>query len=323
MYLLDRFSSVTPGEPYRLFPFGKIFKDGRERNLTPELASTIKLPHFKPPIKLGSHQEATPAGGFIIGLEVRADGLYAIPEFNDNGTAVIAAGAYRYHSPEIIWEGGFENPETGELIAAPLIVGDAFLHTPHLGEGAALYEVTIIGEDTMTAETVNIPVSFFDRLLGRQQEPQTTPEPQKQPVTAVTDNYAAQVAEYKAQAEAAQAKVAEYEAMQAKAGRVAQYAAAFKDSAAVKEDVELHQLLAGVDPETADKLVIKFRALSAQIDETALTGNVGNGGGQTQGDPVQRLQSEIAKYMADHKASYNTAVTALAHSKPELFEGVK
>ena len=81
-FVNDKFVAVSPGEPYRLFPFGPIFKGGQRRDITPEFASKFKLPHFKPPIKLGSHDETTPAGGHIVGLEVRADGLYALTEMN-------------------------------------------------------------------------------------------------------------------------------------------------------------------------------------------------------------------------------------------------
>ena len=141
-YLIDVFATVKPGVAYRLFPFGVIVKNGVKREITPEYARRFRLPHFKPPIKLGSHADTTPAGGFIVGLEVRDDGLYAIPEHTEQGAAVLADGSYRYHSPEVIWEGGgLENPADGEEIAGPLIVGDALLHTPHLGEAAALYNV--------------------------------------------------------------------------------------------------------------------------------------------------------------------------------------
>jgi hypothetical protein len=141
LLILDRFTATQPGEPYRLLPFGVIYKGGKRREVTKQLAATFKLPHFKPAIKIGSHEETTPAGGFIVGLEVRKDGLYAVPEFTDKGLKVLADGSYRYHSPEILWEGGFEDPTTGKLLEGPLIIGDALLHMPHMGEAAALYQV--------------------------------------------------------------------------------------------------------------------------------------------------------------------------------------
>ena len=110
-YLLDNYVATKAGQAYRLFPFGKIVKNGKTREITPETASQFRLPHFKPAIKLGSHDDPTPAGGFIVALEVRDDGLYAIPEWNEVGDKAMQDGAYRYHSPEIIWgDGAIENP---------------------------------------------------------------------------------------------------------------------------------------------------------------------------------------------------------------------
>jgi len=65
LYLVEEYVALRPGDPFRLFPFGKLVKGGKEIEITPELARRFKLPHFKPPIKLGSHNEETPAGGHI------------------------------------------------------------------------------------------------------------------------------------------------------------------------------------------------------------------------------------------------------------------
>jgi len=159
-YVITDFVTVAAGEPFRLLPFGQIVKNGRKREVTRELAARFRLPHFRPPIKLGSHKDETPAGGHIVALEVRDDGLYAVPEYNDEGAAALARGAYRYHSPEIVWEGGLEDPQTGDVQDGPLIIGDALLHTPHLGEAAALYTADITqGEQKMNEGTVTVPVS--------------------------------------------------------------------------------------------------------------------------------------------------------------------
>jgi len=44
---IEEFVNVKAGEAYRLFPFGKIVKGGKVREITPEFARTIQLPHFK------------------------------------------------------------------------------------------------------------------------------------------------------------------------------------------------------------------------------------------------------------------------------------
>ena len=89
------FVNTKPGDPIRLFPFGKLFKNGKLIEFTKELAARFRLPHFKPPIKLGSHNDDQAAGGHITGLEVRDDGLYAHVELTDKGGEALVAGDFR------------------------------------------------------------------------------------------------------------------------------------------------------------------------------------------------------------------------------------
>jgi len=69
MYLLDDFLTVRKGEPYRLFPLGRIVKGGTVREITKELAGKFRLPHFRPAIKLGSSTDRTS----ITGIKGNAD----------------------------------------------------------------------------------------------------------------------------------------------------------------------------------------------------------------------------------------------------------
>ena len=182
IYLVDEFVNVSDGDAIRLFPFGRIIKGGEEHLFTPELAAKFRLPHFRPPIKLGSHEDSTPGGGTLNRLEVRDDGLYGWPELTEKGVKAIQEGDYRYQSPEVIWEdGGLEDPTSGDLITGPLIVGMALLHTPHLGEPAALYSVEPIqtGEVNMTLETVEVPQKWYEGILDffstKEKEPEAEP----------------------------------------------------------------------------------------------------------------------------------------------------
>jgi hypothetical protein len=315
-FLLDEYVSVAAGEPFRLFPFGKIVKNGKIRELTRELASKIRLPHFRPPIKLGSHKEEAPAGGHITGLEVRDDGLYALIELTDKGRQAIDEGDYRYHSPEIIWEGGLENPETGDLIEGPMIIGDALLHTPHLGESTALYTVVREGDDTMTTQVDDrISVSALDTIVGwfkanedKAPEPEPTqPEPQED-YSAVIETLEAEREEYKA-------KVAEYEAQQERRARVDNFAAEF-DGAQVQP--ELFEILAEVPQELTDKLVEIIKGLAEQAKTANLTEDVGDGAADTSGDPTVAFDAAIKKKMADGSMSYTAAMEAVKVENPDL-----
>lgn len=334
----ENYVTVQPGEPYRLLPFGVIVKNGRRRAVTQEIAAQFRLPHFKPPIKLGSHDEPTPAGGHIIALEVRADGLYAIPEMNDRGAAALRDGAYRYHSPEIIWAGGgLEDPVTGETIPGPLIVGDALLHTPHLGEQAALYEANLLlkGDDPGMNEEKNemivMPQGVWQRFSAwldktftgvepepepepeAEPEPQSEPEPEPQsvPEPMSADPQAEQYAALMAERDNLAAEVAEMKAQQAQAGRVAHYSAMLS-GLPVNGGGEM---LASMSDEQAAWVVEQFKALGAQIaTNDKLTQVIG-----TEQQQPTDLHGVITAYQAAHKVSYLEAFEAVRAERPELF----
>ena len=304
-YLVDNYVNTKPGEPYRLFPFGKIVKNGRERVITPEYAATFKLPHFKPPVKLGSHNDETPAGGHIIGLEVRGDGLYAIPEWNDKGIKSVEDGAYRYHSPEVIWDdGGLENPENGDFIRGPLILGDAMLHTPHLGEAAKLYS---IGENTME-ENIQMPKSFWDKFVA----PLLEKKPESLTIEKLPEDYESA----KSERDEYKSKLAAIEAEKNRAGRVEKFAAALKET---KVNFELSELLADLPEEKADLILKEFKALSAQIDESKLTGETGVQG-ETETDPKAAFNAAVLAIATEKKINYNAAFEHVKASNPDLFK---
>ena len=320
-FIIDEYVSIRAGEPYRLLPFGVLVKNGKRRTVTPELAHKFKLPHFKPPIKLGSHREETPSGGSIMALEVRDDGLYAIPEYTDKGARSVDDGDYRYHSPEVIWDedAGFEDPVTGELINGPLIVGDALLHTPHLGEQTAFYaaEVTQEGDQPMTEDknTVEVPRSWFEAVVDwfKGQPIKAEPEPLDAAPGIDADEFAA----VKAERDELAAKI---EAQQAEAehkARVDEFGAALKET---KADPELAEVMAGLDATVAERIMQQFKALSAQVNEAALLDEKGTAGDGAAVDPMGALQARISEVIEERELNYAAAVKAVAAEHPELYE---
>jgi hypothetical protein len=316
-FVLDEFRpTVVAGDSFRLLPLGTLVKNGKKREITRALLEKFRLPHFRPPIKLGSHKDETAAAGFIIGLEVRDDGLYALTELTEAGAQAFAQGAYRYHSPEIIWEGGLEHPTTGLLIEGPLIVGDALLHTPHLGEAAALYSVNpMMEEKIMTEQTVTVPLTWFDKLLGKQPEPAPEPAPAPQ---AKQDNYAAQVDALQAERDDLAAKVAAMEAQARRDGRVQEFAAEFK-ATPLADDAELHGALANLPDETAALLTRKYKSLAEAVRVSNLTTDMGHPGADESADPIQAFDAAVRAKMSESKTDYGAAVKAVITEQPDLF----
>lgn len=309
--LIQDFVTVKPGEPFRLFPYGVIYKNGKRREITPEFAKTISLPHFLAPIKLGSHDETTPAGGFITALEVRDDGLYAVPEWNEQGLKALNEGAYRYHSPEIIWSGGLEDPTTGGAINAPLIVGDSLLHTPHLGAATALYEMEeITNKENTMEENITLPKSLWDKFIAPLFE--RKPEQVEVVKTVEPEDYAA----VKVERDELKARIDAQEAARLKTERVEKYAVSLKET---KASADLAELLAGLDDEKAEVILTQFKALSAQIDESALLGEKGSeGAGET--DPKAAFNAAVLAIMQDKKiTNYNAAFEQAKSDHADLF----
>lgn len=311
--LIQDFVTVKPGEPFRLFPFGTIYKSGKRRDITPEYARTISLPHFRAPIKLGSHEDVTPAGGFITSLEVRSDGIYAVPEWNEKGLQAIENGSFRYNSPEILWSGGLENPSDGSAINAPLILGTALLHTPHLGEATALYEVEIIKENNME-ENVTFPKSFFDKFIA----PWLARDPEVKEVEVVKTIEPEDYAATKLERDELKAKIETQEAASLKAGRVEKFTAELKET---KANVDIAELLADLPGDKAEQVMSQFKALSAQIDESNLLGEKGKEGGETEGDPKAAFNAIVLSIMAEKKIdNYNAAFEVAKASHADLFK---
>lgn len=312
-YLLDNYTTVKAGEPYRLFPFGKIVKNGKTREITPQSAAEFKLPHFKPAIKLGSHDDTTPAGGHMQKLFVRnegnpaTDGLWVLPEWNDKGGQALADGAFRYHSPEVIWEdGALENPTDGSLINGPLILGDALLHAPHLGEATALYQVEKITGVSNMEENITLPKSFYDQFVAP-----LFKKPEVEVKTVVPEDYEAT----KLERDNFKAQIEKQEADKLRQGRVEKFSAELTET---KASPELAELLADLPEDKAGAIMKQFRSLSEQINTTAILGEQGSEG-QAIEDPKAAFNAIVLKYSAEKKIDYNSAFEIVKTENGDLF----
>lgn len=321
---IDQYVRIEPGEPFRLFPFGTIVKGGDKREITPENAGSFVLPHFKPPIKRGSHDEDAPALGFISGLDVRADGIYAIPEYTEAGLEALANGEFRYQSPEIIWDGVIQNADGGATIEGNIIMGAALLHTPALGEAAAFFEASVQsnhGGESNMSDTVTMPASLLDKILGREPEPQDPPQPQRgqeedyaalveQAKTEVREEYQAQVEEY-------EAKIERMEAERNLAGRVAHFAAELAETN-LDGDEEAAELLADLEDEQAEAIVKRFKALSAQADKS-LEKDIGATGDGSGGDALQAFEAAVQNKMDEANMTRSQAYQAVIRENGDLY----
>ena len=325
-YILDKYVSVKAGDPYRLFAFGEITRGGVTRTITPEYARQFKLPPFKPPVKLGSHEDTTPAGGHITRLEVREDGLYAYPEFTDKGNKAVDEGDFRYHSPEVIWDDGALETSDG-VIAGPLILGDALLHSPYLGEATAFYSTSTIKENDMQ-ENISVPKSFLETLLGylqpKKQEAPELPESPEPVKVEETEQFKAAIKEredYKAQLDAIKA---ESEAKELKASIVTQLQkredfGAVYESLDAATDAASH--FAALPADEREYFTRTIKALIAQIDESKLTGEEGKENAPAiGGDPKAEFGAQVEAIMKEKSIGYVEAFSVAQATHADLFK---
>ena len=324
VYLVDEFVTLKKGEAIRLFPFGKLVKNGKERIIDAELARKFSLPHFQPPVKLGSHDDVTPAGGFITELEVRETndpataGLWGHIEYNEEGEKALQAGSYRYHSPEVIWEGGFEDPQTGEMINGPLIIGDALLHTPHMGNATALYSVEPIEEkqieqeDNIEMDNLKPILDKFSAWLDKQDDEEGVADvAELSAVATERDNLKAELLDIKENT----AKIEKLSAVKAELD-TDKFGAAFQ---AYSTDETIVSVLADMNEETREIVLGELKKLSGQIDESNLTEEIGKDAEGVSDQPVAQFDALVKGIMAEDSIGYSKAYEIAKTKHADVF----
>ena len=321
----DSFVTLIPGKPIRLFPFGKLTRAGKIIEFTKELAAKMRLPGYKPAIKLGNHDDTTASGGYIEDLTVGEDGLYAVPSFTEKGIKAVEEGDYRYHSPEVIWDGQLEDvTQEGGFIAGPLITGLALLHDPALGAAAALYQVTPISNkeqkmDTQVLEQIQEENKSFLAKLGdffTAKKGEAIEAEKFVALQAERDDLAA-----KLETQDAERKQAElYAAVKAEFD-TDEFGAAYKGMAVSDEDMKM---MATMDEEHRAWANKKMRAMSKQIDESVLLAEKGKQGDAKPVEGADAVDAKVKAFMAEKKiTNYNEAVSALLKEQPDLYKEIK
>ena len=137
------------GKPFRVMPLGT-FKRG-ERTLTitkdnlQQMAANFEngRPRWKVPVYFGhptAEQPDPPKAGNIASVEVRDDGLYAVPEYTDKGKASVEGGEYQFVSPGVLWDknGSAYVDEQGRQFDN-VIEHVALTNRPFFGQHVALF----------------------------------------------------------------------------------------------------------------------------------------------------------------------------------------
>ena len=270
MLWVDPFAYVK-GQPFRVFPIGDFKRDGREINLTAERLQRIAKnyndgnPRWKIPIYPGHPTDANPDPakvGNAMRLEFREnDGLYAHPEYTEDGEKSIESGGYQYVSPGIIWSGytdeqGNEIPDVLDHIA--------LTNRPFFSNRTALFSSS---EALMRDDPFYELKEWFKETFKSEAtppKPVEVPPPKGQPVTLPTDTFDAKAqvdlltATIKAQKDEYDAKLKVIETEKA------EFAAQLSVERKTRELIELKREAQTFThlPIKADEYAEKFYALS-------------------------------------------------------------
>src|SRR3990167_1028419 len=126
-------AGVLSGEPVKIMPLGKFFRDERVLDITEadlqEIALNFnaKLPRFRVPIN--ENHQTDGKIGTVKAVEFRRDGadgagLYASLDLTDDGKDLLQRGRYDAVSPEMVWQkngASYQDPQTGKRFSNVLV----------------------------------------------------------------------------------------------------------------------------------------------------------------------------------------------------------
>ena len=171
-------------------------------------------------------------------------------------------------------------------------------------------------------DNVQIPVTLWEKFLAALHIGGLEPvEPAPAPVKPSADEPAIPE-EFKARLAEAEAYKAEIEAMkaeQAKKARLEAFGAELQ-STKYSGNTEAAELLAGMTEEQSGKVLEYIKALSAQIDESKLTGEVGSAAPGAVVEGEEAINAAVKAEMEASKVGYVQAFEAIRARNPELFK---
>lgn len=161
-------------------------------------------------------------------------------------------------------------------------------------------------------ENITVPASLWDKFIA----PLFAKEPEVKEVvkTVEPEDYAAT----KVERDELKAKIVEQEQAAERKARVEKFDADLK---ATKADPALSDLLADLPEEKAEAIMRQFKALSEQIKEPEITGEIGSENPGTAGDPKAEFNAAVLQTLKDNPKldNYNAAFEVAKHSHPDLF----
>jgi len=171
----------------------------------------------------------------------------------------------------------------------------------------------------MTENTIEVPKTWFDKVIEffsvkpvEKPEPEIEPQPEQEPKIEVEKFEAIQAErdEYRAQLDALKAEAE-------KNTRLDQFSAKLQEA---KVDVEGGaEMLSSMTDEQAEWVMERFRALSAQVNESALFEEKGTTGEGLPENPADKMTYLIKQRAEEKGIDWHAAYMEVSRENPELF----
>jgi len=164
------------GKPFRVMPLGTFKRGDRTLTITKDdlaqMAANFEggRPRWKVPVYFGhptAEQPDPPKAGNVASVEVRDDGLYAVPEYTDKGKASVEDGEYQFVSPGVLWDknGSAYVDEQGRQFDN-VIEHVALTNRPFFGKHVALFSEPGVVEQMMGDYPMAMEEAHGHRLLS-------------------------------------------------------------------------------------------------------------------------------------------------------------
>jgi hypothetical protein len=316
---------MGPDGWFRVLPVGVFARFGRQVNVTPavvrEMAAHFgRVPETGVPVTR-EHDDAAGRIGDVAALEARPDGLWARIQWTLEGVRLLAEGAFRYLSPEVVWG----PTDYDGRVVHNVLTGLSLVNRPFFGRPVSLFWLRPQKQSGRFDQGQKKEDTYMDDTLqnaARSQATQKPKPPLAQPSPGLLGRLAAWlVARLTAwlwpQTGEALARLKELDVLEAQRALMQQIEALESTGLGPGWRDRLAKV-AAAEPAIADDIAAQFRALLTQRAQAALFNEIGSSGHQAAG-PVERFNAAVKANMHAYGLDYASAGKKVAAEQPDLY----
>ncbi|MCZ7544657.1 MAG: hypothetical protein M5R40_14550 [Anaerolineae bacterium] len=324
--LIERFG-LTPGWAdgwLRILPVGTFARFGRRVTVTPAMVREMaahfgRIPETGIPVTR-AHDDTAGKVGDLAALEARPDGLWGRIRWNVRGLRLLAEGAFRYLSPEVVWGPIDYDGRTVRNV----LTGVSLVNQPFFGRQVSLFRLATTNNPDKGLEPLVDSRAWTARggacAPDESQEVAMNESTNEAAERGLLDRLLARLVArlwpQGAEAEV-QARLDELEAAQAERAQMERFGA-LEAYGLGRDWVERLARVAQFDAALADDLAARFRALLAQNAQAALFEEIGATGAEVAG-PVERFNAAVRASMQTYGLDYAAAGRKVAAEQPALY----